>query len=67
MAAFCFILGTILFLIMFRPIAFFLVFVPLILLFLACLWCFAKKGRGGYYVAVIAILWIMIIALVIVI
>ena len=68
MAIFCFILGAILFLIMFHPIAFWLVFVPLILLFIACLLGFFKKGKSGLgnYAAAMVIFVIMIFALVIV-
>lgn len=63
-----FILGIIAFLIMVHPVVFWVVFVPLALLFVASLLGFFKKGTKGLgnYVAAMIILVVMIVALLIV-
>ena len=68
MAVFMFILGIIAFLLMAHPVAFWLVFVPLVLLLVASLLGFFKKGASGvkYFVGAMMIVVVMIALIVIV-
>ena len=68
MAVFCFILGIIAFLVMVHPVVFWVVFVPLAIIFVVSLLAFLKKGTLGikHFTTAMVALIIMIVAIVIV-